>query len=433
MEEWRLRRGAGARMTDKLFPVLLKGSRYADRLPIGKTEIIQSVQAGAAEAVLHGLVPAGSDGRRRRRRLRQGRGRDADQDALRVDPGAGVAAAAPDVRRARSCRHRATRSTTDKEMTDRRRSRSTTLLPAREQGTVGVYRQKTVDRLFSTHAVRAVRGDRAEARRAVHAWPASAAAASSPHARTKRRWRRWSRTTAIERGLEALVAEAERVARFGFTATELDRQKQAVLRNYERLADRERTTASRRAAPTSTSATSSTDETLPTADDEYALHQRFLPTITLDEINKIAQGMVRRPQPHRHRHRAGEARARRCRTKRSWRPCDQGRGREGADGRTSTPSASAALLDAAPTGRRGRRRRRRRTRSASPSGSCRTASRSCSSRRRSRRTRSCSARPVPAARRSRATRTTFPASTATQRGHRRRPRQVQRDRSAARC
>src|SRR6266496_2345354 len=42
MEEWRLRRGAGARIQDKLFPVLLKGSRYADRIPIGKTEIIQN-------------------------------------------------------------------------------------------------------------------------------------------------------------------------------------------------------------------------------------------------------------------------------------------------------------------------------------------------------------------------------------------------------
>src|ERR1700733_4623583 len=31
MEEWRLSRGAGARTTDKLFPIVLKGSRYADR------------------------------------------------------------------------------------------------------------------------------------------------------------------------------------------------------------------------------------------------------------------------------------------------------------------------------------------------------------------------------------------------------------------
>src|SRR6185503_406512 len=41
-EEWRLRRGAGARMFDKQIPVLLKGSRYAERLPIGNIEIINS-------------------------------------------------------------------------------------------------------------------------------------------------------------------------------------------------------------------------------------------------------------------------------------------------------------------------------------------------------------------------------------------------------
>src|SRR5690349_18622012 len=44
MEEWRLRRGAGARIQDKLLPIVLNGSRYADRLPIGKTEIIQNAK-----------------------------------------------------------------------------------------------------------------------------------------------------------------------------------------------------------------------------------------------------------------------------------------------------------------------------------------------------------------------------------------------------
>ena len=38
VEEWRLGRGAAARMQDKQFPILLKGSRYAERLPIGKKE-----------------------------------------------------------------------------------------------------------------------------------------------------------------------------------------------------------------------------------------------------------------------------------------------------------------------------------------------------------------------------------------------------------
>ncbi|MBP7494960.1 MAG: insulinase family protein [Spirochaetales bacterium] len=42
LEEWRLGRGASSRVRDKQYPVLLKGSRYAERLPIGKPEIIQS-------------------------------------------------------------------------------------------------------------------------------------------------------------------------------------------------------------------------------------------------------------------------------------------------------------------------------------------------------------------------------------------------------
>ncbi|MEM1094109.1 MAG: insulinase family protein [Bacteroidota bacterium] len=42
IEEWRLGRGAFARIREAQFPVLLKGSRYADRLPIGKKESIES-------------------------------------------------------------------------------------------------------------------------------------------------------------------------------------------------------------------------------------------------------------------------------------------------------------------------------------------------------------------------------------------------------
>jgi len=41
VEEWRLGRGADARMRDKFFPVILKGSQYAKRLPIGTKESIE--------------------------------------------------------------------------------------------------------------------------------------------------------------------------------------------------------------------------------------------------------------------------------------------------------------------------------------------------------------------------------------------------------
>ncbi|TLY32614.1 MAG: insulinase family protein, partial [Ignavibacteria bacterium] len=40
IEEWRIGRGAGARMRDKQFPILFKNSRYAERLPIGEKSIL---------------------------------------------------------------------------------------------------------------------------------------------------------------------------------------------------------------------------------------------------------------------------------------------------------------------------------------------------------------------------------------------------------
>ncbi len=42
LEEWRTGLGAGARILDVQLPVLLKDSRYAERLPIGKPDIIRT-------------------------------------------------------------------------------------------------------------------------------------------------------------------------------------------------------------------------------------------------------------------------------------------------------------------------------------------------------------------------------------------------------
>jgi zinc protease len=41
VEEWRLGRGADARMRDKFFPIIFKGSQYAARIPIGTKESIE--------------------------------------------------------------------------------------------------------------------------------------------------------------------------------------------------------------------------------------------------------------------------------------------------------------------------------------------------------------------------------------------------------
>ncbi len=48
IEEWRTGLGAQQRIRDKTFPVIFKGSRYAERLPIGKVEILQNFKHDAA-------------------------------------------------------------------------------------------------------------------------------------------------------------------------------------------------------------------------------------------------------------------------------------------------------------------------------------------------------------------------------------------------
>ena len=47
VEEWRLRQGAMNRYIQEYFPILLKGSRYANRLPIGNKESIEQTSAAA--------------------------------------------------------------------------------------------------------------------------------------------------------------------------------------------------------------------------------------------------------------------------------------------------------------------------------------------------------------------------------------------------
>jgi zinc protease len=95
----------------------------------------------------------------------------------------------------------------------------------------------------------------------------------------------------IERGLEALFVEAERVARHGFTAAELERTKTNVRRGIERaLAERD-------TQPSASFAMEYVNhflqqEPIPGIVYEHALYERFLPEITLEEVNALAKGWV---------------------------------------------------------------------------------------------------------------------------------------------
>ncbi|MFY9609345.1 MAG: insulinase family protein [Blastocatellia bacterium] len=284
MEEWRISRGAGARMTDKIFPIILKGSRYADRLPIGKPEIIQGGKPERLKKFhtdwyrpdLMAVVAVG----------------DFDKAAIEkliTAHFASIPAAAkprprpdydvPD--------HPGTvyAITSDKEMMTTGIG-VTNLLPLREQGSVGVYRQQIVDRLFSG-MLSARFSELAQKPDAPFIFASAGRGNFLGRTKETASLNAIVKEDGIERGLDALLGEAERVARFGFTATELDRQKQNVLRTYERyVAEKENTVASSRADEYVRHFLQ--NETLPSVDYEYALHKRFLPEIILAEINKLA-------------------------------------------------------------------------------------------------------------------------------------------------
>ncbi len=278
------------------------------------------------------------------------------------------------------------------------------MMAARDQTTIGAYRQQTIERVFGGLLSAPLRRDGAEAGRAVPG-RGDAAAASSCNSAEATTLSALVADGGVERGLAALFTEADRVARFGFTQTELDRY---------RLQPACRPSSSSPPPTTSTRRESLADEfirnfmqqePIPGIAYENGLVQRFLPEITLADVNSLARDWV----PDRNRVVAvsapkkagvavpgrGEARGR-----------HQERRRRRADRVRGHRQRAAAPRDAAQAGH-GREDARRRRR-ASPSGRCRTACASCSSRRRSSRTRSCSARSAPAARRSPAIRISSP-------------------------
>ena len=108
----------------------------------------------------------------------------------------------------------------------------------------------------------------------------------SPGPETRHVSRRWSPNDGAARGLDALVTELQRVAQFGFTATELERAKQTMMAGSERVVTEspDRVSASRADEYTRNFLE---DEALPTIWQELAFHRRFVPAITLAEINAL--------------------------------------------------------------------------------------------------------------------------------------------------
>ena len=284
VEEWRQGRGADTRMRDTQFPVLLRGSRYAERVPIGTKENIEQFKPEALERFyadwyrpdLMAVVAVGDfDKAGVERLIREHFAKIPAPERPRPRPSYEV----PD--------HPETLYAV---ATDREATMTTVsvynMLPLRDQTTVGAYRQQQVERLYT----------RMLDARLAELWLkpdppfVQAATDRGVFVRTKEAAMLVAavREDGIERGLDALVTESARAARFGFTATELEREKRSTLRIYEgAFAERDKEESSDLAAEFIRNFTQK--EPIPGITYEYGLVQRFVPEVTLEEVNKVAK------------------------------------------------------------------------------------------------------------------------------------------------
>lgn len=287
LEEWRTGLGAGARILDAQLPVLLKDSRYAQRLPIGTPETIRTFPAARLKQYytdwyrpdLMAVIVVG------------------DFDPVAME--ARIKARFGPIPAAKSPRPRpvydvpeqpGTRYTiaTDPEATRTIIGISSTM-PARDQSTLGAYRQMTLERTFAS-LLSARLSEMAQK-------PGAPFLAAQTNRGIFVQSTESTTLSALvpdggaEKGLAALLDEAARVARFGFTQTELDRYRQAMLNAFEQLAS----------SPDEHTSESLADEfirsftqgePIPGIAYEYGLARRFLPEITLADVNSLARDWI---------------------------------------------------------------------------------------------------------------------------------------------
>jgi len=284
LSEWRMHLGAGERTQEKIRRVQLEGSRYADRPPIGNPDVIEHAQREQLARFyrdwyrpdLMAVIVVG----------------DVDRDAVAAMIREHFSSlASPSPKRPRPAfdvpDHAGTRYAvfTDKENTSTAVQLSD-LRPARNQGSVGGYRELMIDQLFA-----AMIGARLDELSQSAQPPFLRAAADrslfpAPRTRDEAILQALVSNDGVTRGLEALVTELQRVTRFGFTSTELARAKLTMMQGYERGAtespDRE---SSSRADEYTRNFLQA--EALPTIWQELAFHRRFVPGITLSEVNAL--------------------------------------------------------------------------------------------------------------------------------------------------
>jgi zinc protease len=285
-EEWRLRRGASGRALDKHFPTLFKGSLYAERLPIGTPENLKNAPLATAKAFydkwyrpdLMAVIVVGDFS-------------VPDIEAMVRSEFGQIAKPTAPLRRPQPMipAHEATYvSIAADQETPNTTVEMYAFLPPRDQQTMGAFRERYVERLGAA-MLNARLSELAQGANPPFAF------AGIGRGSFVRATDILSATAGVKEGgaltgLEAVLTELERVTRFGFTQSELDRAKAAQLRNNDRqMAERDRR-QSFSFADELVRHYLQGEEVLAT--EAYRLNAQLAPGITLAEVNATIRAQI---------------------------------------------------------------------------------------------------------------------------------------------
>jgi zinc protease len=288
LEEWRGGQGSGERMLRQWLPVALRGSRYAERLPIGTAESIRSATPAKLRRFYQDwyrpdLMAVVAVGDFDPARIEQLIVRQFGDNPRRANPRPRLVADVP------PNAEPLVAVATDPEAT---RSSVTVLFkrPHEQTRTVGDYRRALLQEIY----LAMLNGRLGEiAQKPGAPFLGAGASSGSFFARTQDAFTLSAAVAdgAIPRGLEALLVEARRVDRFGFLPAELEREKQDLLRGYERAYAERATTPSGSYVGEYVSNFLEGDA-FPGIEYEYALVRQLLPAVTVAEVNGLARAWI---------------------------------------------------------------------------------------------------------------------------------------------
>jgi zinc protease len=287
IEEWRGGLGAGSRIRDKQIPVLFWHSRYAERLPIGKPDILRSFPPARLKAFYDTFY----------RPDRMAIVAVGDMDPQKLEDlikaafsGLTPRGPAPAATTVTVPLHEETLVSvvSDPEVTQS----SVTLLrerPRQYQMTVADYRRSLVQRLFEQ-----MLNDRFdEISRRPDAKFLGAGTGSGPLSKDVETVSLGAGTEdgKLADGLTAVAVEAKRAREFGFSGGELERARKWMAAFYERAyTERDKTESGSFAQEYLDYYLE--NEPSPGIAYEYKMAQQLLPTVTLDEVSALAKTLL---------------------------------------------------------------------------------------------------------------------------------------------